>query len=384
MSTIQAPAIDADELVALAGDTIRIPSVSGDEERLAIFLRDWFAEHGIAADLQYAAPGRPNVIARLPGSGGGRSLMLNGHIDMTAVLPDYEGDPWEPLVEAGELRGAGISNMKGAVAAMCAALAALRRGPQLAGDVVLTAVVGECDLLGLGTKAMLESGLRTDAAICAEPTLLQIQLAHTGVYQFNVTVHGASAHVQEREQGDNAVYRAMQLLPFLDEESLTYVEHPILGHPPLTIGEIRGGVLPSVTAPSCVLTGDIRLVPGMTRESVTHDLETMIAAARALHPGLRADVESFVFSPPFSQEHAAPLFDLLGEAHAEVLGEPVAFRARRDVMVTDCSHLGAAGIPTALYGPGAFTMTDRFDHLAVADMAAAARVYAATAARFCR
>jgi acetylornithine deacetylase/succinyl-diaminopimelate desuccinylase-like protein len=376
--------IDRTELVELAGAMIRIPSVSGDEEQLAQFLLQWFHEREIAAELQYAAPGRPNVIATLPGTGGGKSLMLNGHIDMTAVLPNYVGDPWEPKIEGNDLCGAGISNMKGQVASMCAALAALKRGEPLAGDVILTAVVGECDLLGLGTKALLDSGIRTDAAICSEPTQLRLTLAHAGLYQWRMTVAGSSAHQQEREKGDNAILHAMNLIPFLDETKLTYTEHQILDRPPLMVGQIEGGVLPSVTAPSCVVSCDIRTVPGMTKEQITADIEAMIERAKEKDPGLSVEIENFVYSPPFEATDDTPFYEVLGDAHKDVRGAPMEFDRGRWLGVTDCSHLATtAGIPTALYGPGSFTMVDDHDHLEIDQMNDAAEIFALTASRFC-
>jgi acetylornithine deacetylase/succinyl-diaminopimelate desuccinylase-like protein len=375
--------IDREELLELAGAMIRIPSVSGDEEELAKYLLQWFAERDIDAELQYASPGRPNVIATLPGTGGGKSLMLNGHIDMTALLPNYVGDPWEPKVENGQLCGAGISNMKGQVASMCVALAALKRGEPLAGDVVLTAVVGECDLLGLGTKALLESGIRTDAAICSEPTQLQLCLAHTGLYQWRMTVAGKAAHQQEREQGDNAIMHAVGLIPFLDETQLTHEEHEILGRPPLMVGQIEGGVMPQVSAPSCVVSCDIRTVPGMTKDGITADIEAMIDRAREQDAGLSVEIENFVYSPPFSMPDDTPFYEVLIDAHREVRGEPIEFDRSGWLAVTDSSHLLAAGIPTALYGPGSFTMVDDHDHLEIDQMNDAAQIFALTAARFC-
>ena len=374
--------IDRSELVELASEMIRIPSISGDEEAVARFLASWLNDRGVDATLQYAAPGRPNVIASIPGETSDPGLVLNGHLDTGPPLLG-EDDPFEPRVEDGYLYGKGIYNMKGAVAAMAAAMAALRREKvRLARHVTLTAVVGEGDLFGLGTKAAIEGGPKAAAAICGEPTESMIRLRHTGLVQFRVIIEGLAAHQKERDRGVNAISSAILLYPYLREGELTFDEHPVDGAPQLLIGQIEGGTWPMITAPQCVLTGDVRTVSGMTEASVAADLERMIESAVREHREISATVETFVDSAPFEMSQDAEIISVLADVHARVHGSPVSYIDVRHLGVTDSSHLVAAGIPTALYGPGNFSMLEP-DRISVEEMAQSAMVFALTAAELC-
>lgn len=372
--------IDIDELMDLAKGMIAIPSVSGDEENLAKWLIDWCFQRGIAAELQYAAEGRPNVIARVPGrTPGAKSVLLNGHIDMTEPLEIYEGDPYEPVVTETELRGGAISNMKAAVAGMFATLAAAQRVGGLEGDLILTAVVGECDELGLGTKAALASGISADAAINGEPTGMTLQLFHSGVFQFEATFKGHPAHQMERDQGVDAIRLATRALDALHEDNLTFEPHQFLGGPQLLIGMISGGFMPQITAPSCSIRGDIRQVPGMTKDSIVADLKQMI---ESVVPVDAYELQVHVHSDPFSMSPDADICQSVLAAHRSITGQDVVIPTERWLGATDCSHLQAAGIPTALYGPAVFQMNDVYDLVPLSELNDAARVYLEAARHF--
>ena len=136
--------VDAQGLVALAGDLIRIPSFSPDETPAALFLEEFFRQRGYDVDLQEIEPGRFQTIATLRGTGGGRSLMLNGHLDVNSLKLGARRDPFTPTVEGDRLYGHGGENMKGGVATMITAAEAIRTaGIRLRGDVVIACVVGE-------------------------------------------------------------------------------------------------------------------------------------------------------------------------------------------------------------------------------------------------
>src|SRR3990172_6744041 len=163
------PAIDRNEIVAFAGELVRIPSFTTEETRMAQFLHDFFGGGGLESELQEVDRGRFQTIGRLRGNGGGKTLMLNGHIDIDPIPAGIERDPWKPTVEGDLLYGAGIANMKGGLAAMIVATLALKRArTPLRGDVVLACVVGELQG-GAGTVHLLKSGVRADAAIVTEP-----------------------------------------------------------------------------------------------------------------------------------------------------------------------------------------------------------------------
>ena len=162
-------AVDADEVMNLAKELVRIPSYTTEETPVARYLDEVFRREGFESRLQEVDPGRFQTIARLPGTGGGRSLMLNGHLDIDPIPGGWVRDPWTPTIEGDRLYGAGIYNMKGGVTAMVmAAVAAKRAGLPLGGDVLVACVVGELQG-GVGTVHLLRSGVRADFGIVPEP-----------------------------------------------------------------------------------------------------------------------------------------------------------------------------------------------------------------------
>lgn len=175
-----------------------------------------------------------------------------------------------------------------------------RSGLKLPGDIVLRAVAGKFDLLGLETKHIIESGVRTSSAICAEPTNNEIITAHSGVCQFRITVHGRAAQVTEREDGINALKGAGQVLLTLDDDKLTYETHEVLNRlTRLTLGMINVRLLPGVRGPVCTIIGDIRIVPGMTADSIRQDIKRQLEQLKAEDLQFEGDVEIFVYEAPF-------------------------------------------------------------------------------------
>src|ERR1044071_6332787 len=161
--------VDPQALIDLASDLIRIPSFKTEETAVARFLDRFLRERGYAVDLQEIEPGRFQTIATLRGTGGGASLMLNGHTDINALTRRWRRDPWTPTLEGDRLYGHGVQNMKGGLASIIMTAEAVRRsGVRLAGDLVVACVAGETQG-GEGTHFLMESGLRTDAAVVAEP-----------------------------------------------------------------------------------------------------------------------------------------------------------------------------------------------------------------------
>ncbi len=151
--------VDARELIDLASALIRIPSFKTEETAVALYLDQFFRERGYDVDLQEIEPGRFQTIATLRGSGGGASLMLNGHTDINSLTRRWRRDPWTPSLEGDRLYGHGVQNMKGGLASIIMAAEAIRRsGARLPGDLVVACVAGETQG-GEGTHALMERGL---------------------------------------------------------------------------------------------------------------------------------------------------------------------------------------------------------------------------------
>ena len=378
--------INEEALVNLAAGLARIPSEIPNEGQIASFLAAEMRKSGAfdAVHLQDVVPGRPNVIGIVRGSGDGPNILLNGHLDTGAPAGEWSHDPYDSFVEDGYLYGFGLTDMKGAVACLVKAAEAIARSEvQPAGDVVVSAVVHH-DVCGLGTKFFLESNDRPFAmCINGEPTGLRLQLAHGGAWQFELTTHGVAEHISRREGGVDAVQKMFKLLTALDENRLTFEPAQVLeGLPRLVVGQINGGTAASRTANQCTVRGDVRIVPGMTAETLTADFNAVIADLAADDPDFSADVRTLVYQRPFRIDPEASVVELTGQAHYDVTGEDPVTSTGLPVCsyVTDSSDIVRHGIPTVVYGPSNWRMVPD-ERISIAEMVTATKVYALAAAR---
>ena len=224
------------------------------EERLrALGLETWVVE----AEEE----GRPSLVGCWRGSGGGRSLMLNGHID-TVGVEDYD-DPFSARIEGGRLYGRGSYDMKGGVAACLAAIARLvSEGRRLPGDVWFSAVADE-ETASLGARAVAPR-FPCDGVVVTEPTELRPVVAHKGFVWLQVETKGFACHGSLHERGVDANRRIAPVFRALDrlEEERSALSHALLGVPSLHVGRIEGGLGPSLYSPSCSATVELRTLPG--------------------------------------------------------------------------------------------------------------------------
>lgn len=315
---------------------------------LAAVLESW----GFAAELQEAAPDRPNVIARI-GPAGGRALMLNGHID-TVGVEGMTHAPWDADERGGRLYGRGATDMKAGVAAMCAA-AARAADAGLSAELVIAAVCDE-EFESAGTRALLARGVRADAAIVTEPTRLAICPAHRGFAWVEVDMEGRAAHGSRYDLGVDAIRHAGLLLTELDRlerEVLATRTHRLLGHASLHAATIEGGIGWSTYPDRCLLRLERRTLPGEPAQRALDEVREACARVAAAHPTFRA-VSRLVFSQePCDVPEDAPVVGALADA-LRAAREPV----RIDGMTawTDAALLTAAGIPAICFGPGDITL----------------------------
>src|SRR5579884_1084659 len=237
-------AIDEAETLELLRAMVSYPSFCGDEGPLAEYLAGWLDEHGFEARLADAEPGRPNVVGTLAGTGGGASVMFNGHLDIDPLPLSYERDPWTCTIEGGRMYGHGIRNMKGGDAAMLAAAAAIQRsGVRLRGDLVVACVVGELQG-GIGTDALIRDGLVPHYAIVPEPTWLNVRTIHAGVLEFLVHVTGRSAGLDPKAPSVNAVQKMARVVEAIPTVALRHRPNPELPDlPRIRVGGIMGGLV---------------------------------------------------------------------------------------------------------------------------------------------
>src|SRR5881296_4133304 len=235
--------VDRDALLELAQRLVRIPSFCPDETPVARFLAEYFRERGYAVELQEVEPGRFQTIATLRGTGGGRSLMLNGHTDINALTRRWRRDPWTPTLEGDRLYGHGVQNMKGGLASIIMTAEAVRRsGVRLAGDLVVACVAGETQG-GEGTHHLMERGLRTDAAVVAEPFGADnLVTVHSGIVHMAIHTYGVTGHIGRLEGTVNAVHTMTAVVEALRHVQFQHTPRPDLpAFPRLNIGSILGG-----------------------------------------------------------------------------------------------------------------------------------------------
>lgn len=351
------------------------------ERACAHFLCDVLHAWGFHTELSDAAPGRPNLVARIGEHGGGRSLMFNGHLDVVGVDGMIHA-PFSSDERDGRLYGRGACDMKGGMASMCAAAwRAAKAG--INGEIIIAAVADE-EYESLGTRALLASGVRADAAVIAEPTTLAIMPAHRGFAWIEVEVMGRAAHGSRWDIGVDAIRHAGLLLAELDRvdaEVLPQTTHPLLGRASLHASLITGGVGMSTYPDRCVLTLERRNLPGESAPDVMAEVERACAAVRARRPGFEAAARLLVMQGPSDVAVDSPLVRELASAY-EADGQPV--RIEGMSAWTDAALLNAAGIPAVCFGPGDISLAHAAEeYIPLNEIDRATEVLASFAQRWC-
>ena len=341
--------------VALARELVKIdsrnPALAPDsrgERAVAMTLAATLEAWGFAVDVHDATPGRPNVVARA-GRGIGRSLMLNGHLDVVGV-DGMAHAPFSADVRDGRLYGRGAADMKGGLAAMSAAAArATRRG--FAGEVIIAAVADE-EHTSAGTRELLRRGIRADAAIVGEPTGLAVMPAHKGFAWVEIEVRGRAAHGSRYDVGVDAILDSAVVLDELDRlerETLPARRHPLLGRSSLHVSTIEGGTGWSTYPDRCLIRVERRTLPGERAEEPLSEVSAAIARAKERRVTLAADARLVLSQAPSDVPASAPIVGTLSEA-LMASGEPVTIAGMS--AWTDAALLNEAGIPAICFGPG--------------------------------
>lgn len=343
------------DAVALARALIQIdsrnptlaPDSPGEGEcarTLASVLDDW----GFSVQLMETVPGRPNVVARM-GPQGAPALMLNGHLDVVGV----EGmvhEPFSAQIRGNQIYGRGSADMKGGVAAMCAA-AVNGADADSTRQILVTAVADE-EYESLGMRALLAGGIRAEAAIITEPTRLAICPAHRGFVWMDVVLTGRAAHGSRYDIGVDAITHAGLLLARLEELERTRESgprHQLLGRGSLHASKIQGGVGMSTYPETCNLAIERRTLPGESAEKALKEISDACAAVRAKHPQFAASVTLSTAQLPSDVPLDSPIVKRLRGA-LEREGIPVKIEGLS--AWTDAALLNEAGIPTICFGPG--------------------------------
>jgi acetylornithine deacetylase len=402
-----------DAAVELLRGLVRVPSVTGEEGAIAPVVEGAFRERGLAVDRWEATPeevapylehvgeqarywGRPNVVGLRSGVGGGRSLLLNAHVD-TVGAGDPEAwthPPHSGAVEGDLLYGRGACDMKGGLVTHLIALDALRSaGVRLLGDVKVAATVGEEDG-GLGTVSAILRGHTADAALITEPTDLALVVAQGGSVMFRITVQGRSTHAATRGAGVSAFAKFVPIheaLVELERERNEALSHPLYDHlenkVPVNIGVVRSGDWASTVPELLVAEGRFGLLPGEELEDVKALVRERVLSTAGRDPWLREHpprVEWFGGQFAASEVPAdAPVALALARAHKSVAGkEPAVEGVTWGADMRHFVHLG--GMPCVMYGAGDVSHAHGPDErIGITDLLTASKTVARLLADWC-
>ena len=386
--------MDNTEILELLQAMVRAPSHPGirrQEEATAHVLDAYLRKHGIPGELVEVREGRPNLIATLAGKKPGRHLLLCGHLDTVPPNAGSPADFFSAHVENGRMSGRGTVDMKGALAAMAAALVDIHEAGGLdSGTVTLAAVIDE-EMESLGAEALIKSGFKADGAIIGEPTENRVAIGHKGLEWLEVRFTGKAVHGSMREEGIDAISAAAHFVSLVEKDLIPGFERrrdPVLGLPAINLGTIRGGQQPSMVPDDCRIQLDRRWVTTETIDEVFDDIEGLLAQVRAARPGLKTHLERMpegmatmlhgpiVIDPGHALVRAAQgALDDAGERDSPLTVFPA---------WTDGALISReAGIPTIIWGPGELKLAHSAEEsVPVEDIFLAARLYAVAARRF--
>ena len=374
------------DVAELAARLVAIESINPDiveggsgELGVARFVAEWCERAGLDTTLTELASGRANVVAVARGTGGGRSLMLNAHMDTVGVAGMT--DPFVPRLQGGRLYGRGAQDMKGSLAA-CMLATAEAAGRGLRGDVILTAVADE-EFASIGTEAVAAS-LGADAAIVTEPTEMRIAVAHRGFVHLEVEVTGRAAHGSRPDLGIDAIAKMGRVLvgiEELDRRLRAKPTHPHLGSGSVHASLVEGGQEFSSYPARCVLQAERRTIPGESAELAERELLEIVERAGEGDPDFRADVRAPISREPFEVAKDAGIVEIVCRHATRVLGS-----APATVGVpfwADSALLASAGIPTVLFGPSGEGLHSEVEWVDVASLERCVEIYSAVAAELC-
>jgi acetylornithine deacetylase len=408
-------AVDAlrSDLIAFAQSLVRIPSVSGSEQaaqhaiaakyeslglatEIVPSLREDLESHPAFCDDAIPFVDRLNVVGQWRGTGGGRSLILNGHMDVVPPgdLAKWTRDPWGGEIEGDRLYGRGACDMKSGLASAVFAVQALQSlGVQPRGDVMLQSVIGE-ESGGAGTLATIVRGLRADACVIMEPMNLRIAPVQTGALTFRITVNGRAAHACMRPHGVSAITEFVPIVNALEQLNVDRHERfrdALFDDPrnvaSLVIGTVRAGDWPSTVPDLLVAEGRLGVFPNESVDEARAALEAAVREAASGRPWLTDNppVVDWVEGQfePGTTPLDAPIIERLSCSHEAVTGAPAS------IFGVPCGtdlrlFTRYAGIPTVLYGPGDVIHAHSADeHISLEQVVTCTKVLARTMLTWC-
>ena len=397
--------VKEEEIVAMSCDVINIPSPTGGELQMAEYMRSAWRKLALNITWQEVEDSRANVVGRWIGSGGGKNVMFNGHMD-TSNTGDEEflsGIGYKPhaVVKNGMIYGLGIYNMKGALVCYTHAVKALQRaGVKLKGDVIVAAVAGEIEKTqwgdfkgkeyrgyGFGTHYLVNHGILPDMCILGEPTDMHVVLEHFGSMWVRVSCSGIYVHTAfcEGREEMNSIRRMYELMDSVMNWIATWEKKAAYGgHKAIVnLGGIRGGHAwrASRTPERTDLFLDVRVPPTIAMSDARRDVQKMFFEMQKAHPDWGLEFETYVSVPGarISEEHE--MIRAIDANHQRITGK----LPEREVVTwcSDASVLSRYGVETVNYGPSSGPRDHEGEKVSIKTLVDITKVYALTAAELC-
>jgi acetylornithine deacetylase len=397
--------VNADEIVAMACDVINIPSPTGEELAMAQYMERTLQSLGLQMTWQEVEDARANVVARWTGTGGGKTLMFNGHMDTSNTghedfLPGIGYKP-NAVVKDGLIYGLGIYNMKGALVCYTHAVKALQgAGVKLKGDVVIAAVAGEIEKTqwgefkgreyrgyGCGTHYLVNHGVLPDMCILGEPTDMHLVLEHFGSMWVRISCTGNYVHTAfcEGREEMNSIRRMHEIMNAVMDWITTWEKTASYGGKKaiVNLGGIRGGHAwrASRTPEKTDLFLDVRVPPTISMNDARRNIQQMFFERREQHPDWGLEFETYVSVPGARISPDHEMIKAIEANHAHVMGKP----PERETVVwcSDASVLTRYGVETVNYGPSSGPRDAEGEKVKIQTLVDITKIYALTAAKLC-
>lgn len=402
-----------DKAIKFLQDIVAIPSVTGDEGKIQVFLNAYLKKIGLDVDMwesnweelkkhpgyipvAQGYEGRPNIVATWKGKGGGRSLLLNGHTDVIPVGngEGWSDNPWSAKVKEGRIYGRGSCDMKSGVASHILAVEFLKiAGIKLKGDVLINIVIDE-EVSGHGTLDTVIRGYKADAGISGETSGLAVQPACIGRIWFEIEIQGKAAGIQRRYQGVSGIelgYKITKAVEALEAKRVATVKHPLypkaIDALPCMIGAFHSGNFPSSFPATCLLKGSMATVPGEDHEGVKRSLVEHIAKTAAEDPWMKDHPPKVRFVGYDAQASEIPvkhpIVETVSKNYTEVTGRQPEISGRQGAADTRFLNL-YGNTPTVIFGPGSTAVMHSDDeYVSIDDYLAAIKVMALSIYDWC-
>jgi len=369
------------------------------ERKLAAMMASEMTALGFEAGLRPVEGERVNAVGTWRGTGGGKSLLFNGHVDTNPVSEGWTVDPWGGKIDETFIYGIGVSNMKaGDAAYFCAVRTLIEAGVRLKGDVILTFVVGELQG-GIGTLALIEQGLRADYFVNSEPTDLAALTMHAAAFTFLIELVGKTRHLSKREEAVDAIAAACDVIPRLD--AMRFSNAPSPEHEAINrvhVGVVHGALgrdlhewRPPQVADFVRIKGSGRYAPGQTEEGALADLRAELDALEHRFPGLKASLTpehqiGRPAMPSFEVSRTSPIVQAINRAYRTVRGteQPTGALPPPGFYGTDAAHLyRKAGMEGIVCGPGGRYNTMPDERVDIVDFLDMVKIYMLTMLDIC-